>query len=179
MNCLYELTGPSCAMLLPGSWKREPCPHCKRSKRIQIKNLSLELTCPSRNIWSCGEIIVTYMVVERLKALTPPGMFVQPVEADWYIENPWGDNQPPPMLFQIRTHASIHAQARSIIPGKVACCVEGVRDPLYVKEPTSMSDYGFWNVEESGGMILFTKGIRDLFLSYDHDLEFMQVPYEK
>ena len=180
-NVLYEVEGPGCAVLEGGSWGSErECAFCGSTRSVQIKNLSAELICPPpRNVCTpIAEVLVTLDLARQLEEKHPLGMYLQPVETDWYggqqiHYDDWG---PPPSLVQIRSTQILHAAPQSRSYGQCPHHANGITRPLSVLTPKEWGEYGVWIVYEGGGILLFTKALRDIFAAADADLTFIEVP---
>ena len=174
---LYEVDGPAYAVLLGGSWSTGAEPGYDVWKQIRDFSVELFMNAPS-NVWipDGSERLVTLPLARQLEEKHPVGMYLQPTTVNWYegmkVPEDW---PPPPALMQIRTTEVIHAAPQCIRYGKDGLS-EGFDSPLSVVCPGVMPEEGVWEVDESGGILLFTKGLRDIIAAVDPEVTFIEVP---
>lgn len=66
-----------------GSWStQEYNSTCQCTHSVQVKNLSVELICPPRQVWlpDGAKVLVTAELGQRLTKKNPIGMYLQPIE---------------------------------------------------------------------------------------------------
>lgn len=70
----------------------------------------------------------------------------------------------------------MHATPQTLVYEECSLHPTRILKSLTVFTPSDWSEYGVWQLAENPRSLLFTQAIRDLFLSKEEDLEFIEIP---